>query len=105
MNSWNILLILIAIGNIVGTTIRYLIKHKTNYCSEKYLNKLELKYGNIDREKTMKLEIFYHYLIGLEYIMMGLLIKSSYIAMIAMILVSIITLVSYYLIRRRYIVI
>ncbi|MGO1043622.1 hypothetical protein ACTPEO_12865 [Clostridioides difficile] len=76
MNTWNVFLILTGIGNIIGTTIRYLIKHKANYCNKKYLDKLELKYGNIDREKVFKLEIFYHYLIGLEYIIIGLLIRK-----------------------------
>ncbi|EJA6379556.1 TPA: hypothetical protein KR400_003273, partial [Clostridioides difficile] len=50
---------------VIGATIRYLIKHKVNYCNKKSLDKLELKYGNIDREKAVKLEIFYQYLIEL----------------------------------------
>lgn len=105
MNTWNVFLILTGIGNIIGTTIRYLIKHKDNYCNKKYLDKLELKYGNIDREKVFKLEIFYHYLIGLEYIIMGLLIRKFDAAIILVTLVSIITIVSYYLIRKKYITI
>ena len=43
---------------VIGATIRYLIKHKVNYCNKKSLDKLEFKYGNIDREKAVKLEIF-----------------------------------------------
>ncbi|HGM3509311.1 TPA: hypothetical protein ACKOR7_003924 [Clostridioides difficile] len=105
MNYWNTLLILIGTENIICTTIRYLIKHKTNFCSEKYFNKLESRYENIARKRTVKLEILYHYLIDLEYIIMGLLIKSSDAVMIAVILVSVITLVSYYLIRNKYITI
>ncbi|WP_234702237.1 hypothetical protein [Clostridioides difficile] len=58
---------------VIGTTIRYLIKHKVNYCNKKSLDKLELKYGNIDREKAVKLEIFYQYLIGFEDIEMSFL--------------------------------
>ncbi len=53
MSFNNINLILIGIGIIIGTTIRYLIKRKTNFCSERYFNKLELKYGNIDRKKLL----------------------------------------------------
>ncbi|HBG2756391.1 TPA: hypothetical protein KPW39_001694 [Clostridioides difficile] len=87
----------------IGTTIRYLIKRNTNYCRKKYLDKLELKYGNINRVKATKLEIFYDYLIGLEYIIMGLLIRRLDTAIISVILVSIVTIISYYLIREKYI--
>ncbi|HBG1690290.1 TPA: hypothetical protein KPH93_003523, partial [Clostridioides difficile] len=55
MDFGNIYLVLIGIAVIIVTTIRYLIKGKTNYCKKKYLDKLELKYGNIDREKVVKL--------------------------------------------------
>ncbi|MCC0650830.1 hypothetical protein [Clostridioides sp. ZZV15-6598] len=103
MDFGNLYLVLIGIAVIIVTTIRYLIKRKANYCKKKYLDKLELKYGNIDRGKVVKLEIFYQYLIGLEYIIISLLIKNSDTAMTALILVAIITLVSYYLIRKKYI--
>ncbi|HBE9435088.1 Uncharacterised protein [Clostridioides difficile] len=103
MDFGNLYLVLIGIGVIIGTTIRYLIKRKTNYCKKKYLDKLELKYGNIDREKVVKLEIFYQYLIGIEDIAIGLLIKNSNTAIISIILVSIVTIISYYLIRKKYI--
>ncbi|AXU27542.1 TPA: hypothetical protein ACKONR_002276 [Clostridioides difficile] len=49
---------LVRVEFIIGATIRYLIKHKVNYCNKKVLDKLELKYGNIDREKAVKLENF-----------------------------------------------
>lgn len=64
---------LVRVEVVIGATIRYLIKHKVNYCNKKSLDKLELKYENIDREKAVKLEIFYQYLIELEYIEMNLL--------------------------------
>ncbi|NMS90530.1 hypothetical protein HGQ85_11365 [Clostridioides difficile] len=102
MSFGNINIILIGIGIIIGTTIRYFIKHKTNFCSEKYFNKLESKYGNIDRKRTIKLEIFYSYLIGFEYIAIGLFIRRLEITII--VVVAIITGVLYYSIRRRYIV-
>ncbi|MDI6169545.1 hypothetical protein QJK48_19500, partial [Clostridioides difficile] len=71
MDFGNLYLVLIGIAIIIVTTIRYLIKGKTNYCKKKYFNKLESIYGDIDREKVVKLEIFYQYLIGLEYIAIG----------------------------------
>ncbi|MGO0882612.1 hypothetical protein ACTPDI_07465 [Clostridioides difficile] len=97
--------ILLSMGIIftIGNTIRYLIKGKANYCKKKYLDKLELKYGNIDREKAIKLELFFNYLISLEYIIMGLLIKKFDTTIISIILVSIVTIISYYLVRKKYI--
>lgn len=104
MDFGNLYLVLIGIAVIIVTTIRYLIKGKTNYCKKKYLDKLELKYGNIDREKIVKLEIFYQYLIGLEYIAIGLFTKRLDITILAIILSAIITGVFYYLIRKKYII-
>ncbi|HBF5726199.1 TPA: hypothetical protein KOR46_003782, partial [Clostridioides difficile] len=54
MDFGNINLILIGIIVIIGTTIIYLIKPKTDFCSKKYFNKLESIYGNIDKKKTVK---------------------------------------------------
>lgn len=105
MNFWNGLFLLFGIIFIIGNVIKGLAKHKFNYFRKKYFNKLELKYGKIDREKTIKLEMFYQYLIGLEYIIMGLLIKRLNTAIISLILVSIITIVSHCLIRKKYITI
>ncbi|UDN56901.1 MULTISPECIES: hypothetical protein [unclassified Clostridioides] len=101
MNFGNINLILIGVGIIVLTTIISLIKPKTSFCSEKYFNKLESMYGNIDRKRTVKLELLYRYVIGFEYIAISLLD----ITIIAIILIVIITAILYYLIRKRYIVI
>ncbi|HBF6943905.1 TPA: hypothetical protein KOU35_000334, partial [Clostridioides difficile] len=67
-------------------------------------NKLESIYGDIDREKVVKLEIFYQYLIGLEYIAIGLFTRRLDITILAIILVAIITGVFYYLIRKKYII-
>ncbi|HBF4082223.1 TPA: hypothetical protein ACP6IR_004047 [Clostridioides difficile] len=105
MDFGNINLILIGIAIIIVTTIRYLIKGKTNYCNKKYFNKLESIYGDIDREKVVKLEIFYQYLIGLEYIAIGLFTRRLDITILAIILVAIITTALYYLIRKKYITI
>ncbi|MGO0900832.1 hypothetical protein ACYZFO_00285 [Clostridioides difficile] len=105
MNSWNIIFLSYGVTFTIVVTVGYLIKGKTNYCKKKYLNKLELKYGNIDRKKATKLEIFFQYLIGFEYIIIGLLIRRLDTAIISVILVSIITIISYYIIRKRYIVI
>lgn len=105
MNFGNINLILIGIGIIIGTTIIHLIKPKTSFCSEKYFNKLESMYGNIDRKRTVKLEVLYRYVIGLEDIAIGLLIRRLDITILAIILVATITMVSYYLIRKKYITI
>ncbi|HBG2232752.1 TPA: hypothetical protein KPK00_003760, partial [Clostridioides difficile] len=70
---------------------------------KKYFNKLESIYGDIDREKVVKLEIFYQYLIGLEYIAIGLFTRRLDITILAIILVAIITTALYYLIRKKYI--
>ncbi|EQF58739.1 Uncharacterised protein [Clostridioides difficile] len=35
---------LVRVEVVIGATIRYLIKHKVNYCNKKALDKLELKY-------------------------------------------------------------
>lgn len=103
MDFWNNTLLNMGVIFTIGTTIRYLVKGKANYCKKKYLDKLELKYGNIDREKTIKLELFFNYLISLEYIIMGLLIRKFDTAIISVVLVSIITIISYYLVRKKYI--
>ncbi|CZR96792.1 MULTISPECIES: hypothetical protein [Clostridioides] len=103
MKIWNTYLILIGIGIIILTTIIFLVKYKIGFCSNEYLDKLELKYGNIDRKKTVKLEVLYRYVIGLEYIAIGLFARKLGIAIIAMILTVIITTVLYYLIRKIYI--
>ncbi|MDY7796505.1 hypothetical protein U0G23_18395 [Clostridioides difficile] len=105
MDFGNINLILIGIIVIIGTTIRYLIKHKVGFCNEKYFNKLESKYGNIDKKKTVKLEVLYRYVTGLEYIAIGLFTRRLDITIIAIILVAIITTALYYLIRKKYITI
>ena len=105
MNFGNINLIFIGIGIIILTTIIALIKHKIGFCSDEYLDKLELKYGNIDRKRTVKLEVLYRYAISLEYIAIGLFTRRLDITIIAMILAAIITTMLYYLIRKRYIVI
>ncbi|HBG7355591.1 TPA: hypothetical protein KRD68_002184 [Clostridioides difficile] len=103
MSPWSIIFLGYGATFTITATIRYLIKGKTNYCNKKYLNKLELKYGNIDKLKATKLEIFYQYLMGLEYILMGLLIKKFDTAIVSVILVSIITIISYCLVRKKYI--
>ncbi|HBF4859502.1 TPA: hypothetical protein KOP35_003497 [Clostridioides difficile] len=105
MDFGNLYLVLIGIAIIIVTTIRYLIKGKTNYCKKKYFNKLESIYGDIDREKVVKLEIFYQYLIGLEYIAIGLFTRRLDITILTIILVAIITTALYYLIRKKYITI
>lgn len=105
MNFWNIIFLLIGIIFIIGNVIKGLTKHKFNYFNEKYFKKLEFKYGSINREKAVKLEMFFQYLIGLEYIIMGLLIKRLDTAIISLILVSTITIVSHCLIRKKYITI
>ncbi|MCC0640306.1 MULTISPECIES: hypothetical protein [unclassified Clostridioides] len=56
MNFWNTYLILIGIGIIILTTTIYLIKYKIVFCSEKYFNKLESMYGNIDKKRIVKNE-------------------------------------------------
>ncbi|MCC0702649.1 hypothetical protein IC213_06115 [Clostridioides sp. ES-S-0049-02] len=105
MNFGNINLILIGVGIIILTTIISLIKPKTSFCSEKYFNKLESTYGNIDRKRTVKLEILSRYVMGLEYIAIGLFTRKLDITIIAMIIAAIITTALYYLVRKKYIAI
>ncbi|MBH6866368.1 hypothetical protein I5732_04080 [Clostridioides difficile] len=105
MNFRNIYLILMGLGIIILTTIISLIKPKTAFCSKKYFNKLESIYGNIDKKKTVKLEVLYRYVTGLEYIAIGLFTRRLDITIIAIILVAIITVILYYLVRKRYITI
>lgn len=105
MNFENINFILIGIGIIILTTIIHLIKPKTSFCSEKYFNKLESMYGNIDRKRTVKLEVLYRYVMGLEYVAIGLFTRKLDITIIAIILVFTITTGLYYLIRKKYITI
>lgn len=103
MKTQNIYLMFLGIGIIIATTIISLIKVKIGFYSEKYFNKLELIYGDIDRKRTIKLEVLYRYAISLEYIAIGLFTRRLDITIIAMILAAIITTTLYYLIRKRYI--
>ncbi|HBH1603332.1 hypothetical protein [Clostridioides difficile] len=105
MDFGNINLILIGIIVIIGTTIIYLIKPKTAFCSKKYFNKLESIYGDIDRKRTIKLEVLYRYAISLEYIAIALFTRRLDITIISMIIAAIITTALYYLIRKKYITI
>ncbi|MFL8801226.1 MULTISPECIES: hypothetical protein [unclassified Clostridioides] len=91
MKLCNTYLILIGIGIIILTTIISLIKPKTSFCSEKYFNKLESMYGNIYRKRIVKLEVLSRYVMGLEYIVIGLFTRKLDITIIAMILIAIIT--------------
>lgn len=105
MKIQNIYLILMGVGIIILTTIIALIKVKIGFCNEKYFNKLESKYGNIDRKRTIKLEVLYRYAISLEYIAIALFTRRLDITIIAIILVATITVILYYLVRKRYITI
>ncbi|HEB5000095.1 TPA: hypothetical protein R0E49_000605 [Clostridioides difficile] len=105
MKIQNIYLILMGVGIIILTTIISLIKVKIGFCSEKYFNKLKSIYGDIDRKRTIKLEVLYRYVTGFEYIAIGLFTKRLDITIIAIILVATITLILYYLVRKRYITI
>ncbi|MGX9756514.1 hypothetical protein ACWYRQ_09555 [Clostridioides difficile] len=105
MNFGNINLIIMGAVVIIGTTIIHLIKPKTSFCNEKYFNKLESAYGNIDRRRAVKLEVLYRYVIGLEYIAIGLFTRRLDITILVIILVGIITVIFYYLIRKKYITI
>ncbi|KPI52918.1 hypothetical protein KW94_08520 [Clostridioides difficile] len=103
MKTQNIYLMLLGIGIIIATTIIFLIKVRIGFYSEKYFNKLESIYGDIDRKRTIKLEVLYRYAISLEYIAIGLFTRRLDVTIISMILAAIITTTLYYLIRKRYI--
>ncbi|HFH0185096.1 TPA: hypothetical protein ACGI7I_003428 [Clostridioides difficile] len=105
MKTQNIFLILIGVGIIILTTIIALIKVKIGFCSEKYFNKLKSIYGDIDKKKTVKLEVLYRYVTGLEYIAIALFTRRLDITIISMIIAAIITTALYYLIRKKYITI
>ncbi|UWD47704.1 hypothetical protein NYR90_14275 [Clostridioides difficile] len=103
MKIQNIYLIFMGVGIIILTTIISLIKVKIGFCSEKYFNKLESIYGNIDRKRTIKLEVLYRYAMGLEYIAIALFTRRLDITIVEMILTAIITTMLYYLIRKKYV--
>ncbi|HBG8395939.1 TPA: hypothetical protein KRH08_003950, partial [Clostridioides difficile] len=54
---------------------------------------------------TIKLEVLYRYVTGFEYIAIGLFTKRLDITIIAIILVATITVILYYLVRKKYITI
>ncbi|MCJ0221969.1 hypothetical protein JY758_00030 [Clostridioides difficile] len=105
MKIQNIYLILMGVGIIILTTIIALIKVKIGFCSEKYFSKLKSIYGDIDRKRTIKLEVLYRYVISLEYIAIALFTRRLDITIISMIIAAIITTALYYLIRKKYITI
>ena len=102
MDYWNFTFIMIGIVNLVGGFARLIFK--CSY-SEKYFNKLEKKFGNIDRAKIIKLDNIYTTVLGLIFIVTGLLIKDKDIALVCLISMIVGMLVLDYFIRKKYIVI
>lgn len=100
MDFWNYIFICIGIGMTIGTILRDI----SGFRSEKYFRKLELKYGCIDRKKTLKLDKIFNYILAIGYILIGILTRNMVISIIGLITVSIIITLGYYLIRKKYII-
>jgi uncharacterized Tic20 family protein len=101
MEPWNFTCIVIGIANLIGV----LVRDKLNPYSEKYFDKLEKKYGNIDRAKVVKLDNMYTITLGLIFIVVGILVKDKDMALICLISMIIGMTTTYYLVRKKYIVI
>lgn len=92
MDSWNYL------GTYIG-----LKQSKARW--NRYVEKLHIKYGNIDGKKAIKLEKFCKYGLGILYILLGLSVRKASIAIMAIFVISIVFLILYYPIRKKYIII
>lgn len=103
MDSWNYVFICMGVVVIMGTILRRLSGKKNKFRNEKYFRKLELKYGYIDRGRTIKLDIFYNYLLGMAYVLIGLSIRDMISSIIVLIVTSVIMILVYYLLRKKYI--
>lgn len=101
MESWNYLYIFLGFSCILGIFIRSKV---TSY-DKNILEKLELKYGDIDRKKAIKLEKFYDYLTSGTFLFMGVFIRNYVFAFRTTLLILIVNTIVYYLFRRIYILI
>ena len=101
MESWNYLYIFLGFSCILGIFIRSKV---TSY-DKNILEKLELKYGDIDRKKAIKLEKFYDYLTSGTFLFMGIFIRNYVFAFRTTLLVLIVNTIVYYLFRRIYILV
>ena len=84
---------------------RHFIRSKVTSYDKNILEKLELKYGDIDRKKAIKLEKFYDYLTSGTFLFMGIFIRNSVFAFRTTLLILIVNTIVYYLFRRIYILI
>lgn len=101
MESWNYLYIFLGLSCILGIFIRSKV---TSY-DKNILEKLELKYGDIDRKKAIKLEKFYDYLTSGTFLFMGIFIRNYVFAFRTTLLILIVNTIVYYLFRRIYILV
>ncbi|MFR4162915.1 MAG: hypothetical protein ACLT0R_09915 [Paraclostridium sordellii] len=101
MESWNYLYIFLGFSCVLGIFIRSKV---TSY-DKNILEKLELKYGDIDRKKAIKLEKFYDYLTSGTFLFMGIFIRNYVFAFRTTLLVLIVNTIVYYLFRRIYILV
>ncbi|MCR1848939.1 hypothetical protein NSA42_06585 [Paeniclostridium sordellii] len=101
MESWNYLYIFLGFSCVLGIFIRSKV---TSY-DKNILEKLELKYGDIDRKKAIKLEKFYDYLTSGTFLFMGVFIRNYVFAFRTTLLILIVNTIVYYLFRRIYILI
>lgn len=92
-------MIAMGIGEIIGITVRRL----TGYRNKKYLSKLELKYGNIDTDRAIKYDFLCNYIHAGVLILLGLLIRDMMMAMTSIIVVAVLSVIGYYMFRKRYI--
>ncbi|CEO06693.1 Uncharacterised protein [[Clostridium] sordellii] len=98
MEPWNYLYIFLGLSYILGIFIRSKV---TSYYKN-ILEKLELKYGDIDRKKAIKLEKFYDYLTSGIFLFIGIFIRNCVFAFKTILLILIVNTIVYYLVRRKY---
>ena len=101
MEPWNYLYIFLGLSYVLGIFIRSKV---TSYYKN-ILEKLELKYGDIDRKKAIKLEKFYDYLTSGTFLFMGIFIRNCVFAFTTTLLILIVNTIVYYLFRRIYILV
>lgn len=101
MEPWNYMYIFLGLSYILDIFIRSKV---TSYYKN-ILEKLELKYGDIDRKKAIKLEKFYDYLTSGIFLFIGIFIRNCVFAFRSTILILIVNTIVYYFFRRIYILV
>lgn len=102
MENWNYVCICIGICNFLGSYLQFKY-NKARY--DRYIEKLHIKYGNIDDKKVIRFEKICKYGLGIFYILLGLLLRKASIAIMLMFAIVIVILILDYPIKKKYIII